>query len=143
MYFNLKDEIEKISEDPRQPEANILHVRVCDGCILCNFSFPVLELELGQESTPRPVHIYCYGMWEDNFIPRLYEIWDLFLGSMYHKTSKADAPTFSERARELISLHGDWYVGEYFSYMRIGGSNTVHILPKIVLDYIVLQEFSF
>ena len=38
---------------------------------------------------------------------------------------------------------GDWYVGENFSYIRIWGSNTVHMLPRIVLDRLVLEEVVF
>ena len=56
---------------------------------------------------------------------------------------KGDAPTFSERARALISLMGDWYVGEYFSYIWIWGSNTVHLLARIVPDRMVVQEIAF
>ena len=64
-----------------------------------------------QKNSPS-VHIYCYDMWEDNFVPRIYDICDLFLGSMYHTIFKADSSMFSERAKALINLHGDWYVGE-------------------------------
>ena len=63
--------------------------------------------------------------------------------TMYYKIFKEGAPAFSERAKALISLHGEWYAGEYFSYMRIWGSNIVHLLPIIVPDHMVLQEFSF
>ena len=73
-------------------------------------------------------------MWDVNFIPRVYELCDLFLGSMYSKIIKVDALAFSEKARELIFVYGDWYVGEYFSYIRISGSNIVHLLPRIVPD---------
>ena len=54
-------------------------------------------LDLGwnwQKDCP-PVHIYCYDMWEDNFVPHIYEICDLFLGSMYHKIFKANVVAFS------------------------------------------------
>ena len=77
-------------------------------------------------------------MWEDNFILWVYELCDLFLGSMYFKIFKVDAPRFSIGARELIFMYGEWYVGEYLSYIRIWGSNMVHLLPKIVLDHMVL-----
>ena len=73
-------------------------------------------------------------MWDDNFIPRVYELCDMFLGSMYYKIFKANAPAFSQKERELISVYDDWYVGEYFSYIRIWGSNIVHFLPRIVPD---------
>ena len=62
---------------------------------------------------------------------------------MYHKIFKADTLAFSERARALITLHDNWYVGEYFSYIIIWGSNTVHLFPRIVLDRMVLQEIAF
>ena len=77
-------------------------------------------------------------MWEDNFVPQVYDICGLFLGSMYHRIFKDDTPTFSQRAMALITLHGDLYVGEYLSYMRIWGSNIVHFLPIIVPDRMVL-----
>ena len=62
---------------------------------------------------------------------------------MYQMIFKGDAPTFSERARARISIIGDWYVGEYFSYIRMWDSNTVHLLPRIVPDKMVLQEISY
>ena len=71
-------------------------------------------------------------MWDENFIPRFYEICDLFLGSMYYKNFKADDPSFSQKDREFISVYVYWYVGQYFSYIRIWGSNIVHFLSKIV-----------
>ena len=103
--------------------------------------FPILNWNWNKNSPT--VHIYFYDMWEDNFIPRIYEICDVFLRSMSNKNFKDDAPTFSQRARELILVHGDWYGREYLSYMRIWGSNTVHLLPRIIPDRMVLQEFAF
>ena len=38
---------------------------------------------------------------------------------------------------------GDWYVGESFLYIIISGGNIVHMLPKIVLDRLVIEEVSF
>ena len=102
-----------------------------------------LELNWNWSEKCPLVHIYCADIWDDNFIPRVYELCDLFLTSMYYKVFKADALAFSQKARELISVYGDWYVGEYFSYIRIWGSNIVYLLPRIVLDRVVLQEFSY
>ena len=62
---------------------------------------------------------------------------------MYHKKFKEDALSFFERARALIALNMDWYVGYYLSYIKIWGSNTVHMLPRIVPDRMVLQDFFF
>ena len=38
---------------------------------------------------------------------------------------------------------GDWYVGESFAYIRIWGSNTAHMLPKVVPNRLVIEEISF
>ena len=93
------------------------------------FVFPAMGWNWTKTSPP--VHIYCSDTREDNFLPKVYEICDLSSGLMYHQIFKADALAFSKRAKALISLHGDWYMGEYFSYIRIWGSNTVHLLPRI------------
>ena len=62
---------------------------------------------------------------------------------MHQKIYKADAPALSERARDLITLHVDWYAGEYVSYIRIWGGNIVHLFLRIVLDQMVLQEITY
>ena len=86
--------------------------------VFCTTSkFP--NLGWNWENNCPPVHIYCFDWWEDNFFHRIYDLCDLFLGSMYHMIFKADAPTFSAKSMALIVVHGDWYVGEYFSYFRI------------------------
>ena len=56
---------------------------------------------------------------------------------------KKQAPAFSPEATGLIGTMGDWYVGENFSYIIIWDSNTVHMLPRIVLDRLVLEEVAF
>ena len=106
------------------------------GFIMDSFyaSSSFLALNWNWSKKSPPVHIYCVDMWDDNFIPQVYELCDLFLRSMYFKIFKVDAPAFSQSARELISVYGDWYVGEYFSYIRIWGNNIVHLIPIIVAD---------
>ena len=54
-----------------------------------------------------------------------------------------EALAFSPEATGLIGTMGDWYVGKHFSYIRIWGSNTVHMLPRIVPDRLVLEEVAF
>ena len=56
---------------------------------------------------------------------------------------KKEDPAFSANATTLIATMGDWYVGESFSYIRIWGSNTIHMLPKIVPNRLVLEEVAF
>ena len=68
-------------------------------------AFPTLNWNWMEKSPP--VHIYCVDMWDDNFIPWVYELRNLFLGSMYYNIFKYDAPAFSKSAREMISMLGD------------------------------------
>ena len=72
-----------------------------------------------------------------------YDICEHFMGTIYFKIFKVEAPSFSVEATTLISTMGDWYVGESFSYIRVWSGNTVHMLTKIVPDRMVLEEVSF
>ena len=66
-----------------------------------------LELNWNRSEKCPPVHIYCADTWDDNFVLPVDELYDLFLGSMYYKIFKVDAPAFSQKARELISVYGN------------------------------------
>ena len=101
------------------------------------FSFPTMGWNWTKTSPL--IHIYCSALWEDNFIPHIHEICYQFIGLMYQIFFKGDAPNFLKRAKALISLMGDWYVGEYFPYIGFWGSNTVHWLPRILPNRMVLQ----
>ena len=82
-------------------------------------------------------------MWDTNYATRFYDLCEHFLGSIHFSIFKKEAPAFSAESRALIATMGDWYVSESFSYIRIWGSNTVHMLPKIVPDRLVLEVVSF
>ena len=72
-----------------------------------------------------------------------YEICEHFFGSIYFSIFKQEALGFSEEARTIIATMGDWYVVESFSYITIWGRDNVHLLPKIVPNKLVIEEFSF
>ena len=74
---------------------------------------------------------------------RLYEICENFLGRIYFLIFDREAPASSPKARNLIAIMGDWYVGESFAYIIVWGSNTAHMLPKVVPDRLVIEEISF
>ena len=40
-------------------------------------------------------------------------------------------------------MMGDWYVGGSLAYFKVWGGNTVHILPRVVPDRLVIKEISF
>ena len=129
---NLQEEIEKYQKTPPNRKPTFYMSGFVMDAFCASSSFPSLNWYWDEKYSP--VHIYFPDMWEDNFIPQVYELCDLFLESMYFKSFKADAPAFSQCVRELISVYDDRYVGEYFYYIRIWGSNIVPLLPRIVPD---------
>ena len=72
-----------------------------------------------------------------------YDICEHFMGTIYFKIFKVEAPGFSAKETALIAIMGDCYVDESFSFIRVSGGNTVHMFPKIVPDRLVLEEISF
>ena len=74
---------------------------------------------------------------------RFYKICENFIGHIYFLIFKREAPTFLPESRNLIATMVDWYVGESFAYIRIWGSNTTRMLPKVVPDSLVIEEISF
>ena len=79
-------------------------------------TFPFPTMGWNWTKVGPPVHIYCSTLWEDNFIPIVYDISDNFLGYIYQKIFKEYAPTFSFKSKVLSYTMGDWYVG-YAGYM--------------------------
>ena len=88
------------------------------------------------------VPIYFSKRWDTNYAPRFYDICQYFLDTIYFLIFKKQAPTFSPEAIGLIGTMGDWYVGDNFLYIRIWGSNIVHMLPRIVPGKLVLEEMA-
>ena len=98
-----------------------------------------MEVEFFSPSMP----IYYSELWDTNYAPRFYDIYQYFLGTIYFLIFKKEAPAFSPKAIGLFGTMGDWYVGENFSHIKIWGNNTVHMLPRIVPDRLVLEEAAF
>ena len=90
-----------------------------------------------------PVPIYYLKLWDNNYMDLFYDICEHFMGTIYFKIFKVEAPSFSVESTALIATMGDWYVSESFSYIRVCGGNTIHTFPKIVPDRLVLEEVSF
>ena len=62
---------------------------------------------------------------------------------VYFLIFNKEAPAFSPEANSLVATMGDQYVVESFTYISVYGSNSSHMLPKVVLDRLVLEEISF
>ena len=110
--------------------------------IMCSsFTFPLLKLHWSFK-TP-PLHIYCATLWEDNYKPHIHDICENFLCLAYLIIFKVNAPILLEDAIHLFSTMGDWYCGDFFTYIKIWGHNSFHLCPRFVLDMMVLEEVAF
>ena len=89
------------------------------------------------------MHIYHSKLCNRTYVARFYDICESFLGRVYFLVFNKESPAFSPEEKALIATMVDWYVGEYFTYIRVYGSNAAHMLPKGVLDRLVLEEISF
>ena len=79
-----------------------------------------------------------------NFKNHVYRIYHGFLIPVYQTIFDRFPPRISEKAKNDISLIGDWFGEERFTYIRIFGSIVEpHILPLYVLDKLLAQEISY
>ena len=105
LSFNLHEEIEKYERTHDNCKPSFYMSAFVMDAFCASTAFSTLNWNWTEKSPM--VHIYCVDMWDANFIPRVYELCDLFLGSMYYTIFKAHALAFSNSAREMISAFGD------------------------------------
>ena len=86
-----------------------------------------------------PIHIYHAELWNTNYVTKFYDICENFLGWVYFLIFKKEAPAFSPKSKNIIATMGDWYVSESFSYIRVFGISTSHMIPKVVTNRLVLE----
>lgn len=54
------------------------------------------------------------------------------------------AQCMTEKAMQLISTIGDWYVTENGTYIRVfGATKAPHLLPKLIPDKLAIQEVAY
>ena len=89
------------------------------------------------------VHVYCSELWASNFKKYFNAIHDDFIDPLYSIIFNQLAPRLSKEARETIKIIGDWYIQEYFSYIRdFGASSAPYLLPQYVLYSLVVRQIS-
>ena len=79
----LKEDIEKYQKTPTSKNPTFyLSAYVMD---VFYAGLPFLAVAWNWASVGPPVHIYCSVLWEDNFIPLIYDICDHFICHVYKK----------------------------------------------------------
>ena len=81
LFCNLQEEIEKYHRTLTNWKTSFyMSWFVVDAFSACS---GLLEINWNWSEECPHAHIYCTDMWDDNFIPRVYELCDLFLRPLY------------------------------------------------------------
>ena len=74
----------------------------------------------------------------------MYNISDHFITHAHQLLFETEMPRISEAGWESISLIGNWYMMNKFTYIRLVGiTPTPHLLPKYIPDKLLLKAFAF
>jgi hypothetical protein len=83
-------------------------------------------------------------MWAVNCKKLFYDICNYFMVPLHLILKNPLAPRLTQEAIDTIKENGDWFIDEEFSYVRIYGcEGAPHILPRYVLDRLVLREIAY
>jgi hypothetical protein len=99
-------------------------------------------MELGPRSTP--VHVYFSKIWNINYKRYFYDICDYFLSPLYTTIYGFLRHRISSEARDGMKGIVDWYLGKYYTYIRVYGTTRApHILPYFVPDCLLVREIAY
>jgi hypothetical protein len=90
------------------------------------------------------VHIYCSNLWNINYKKYLYNICDYFLAPLY--TIIFGFPRYKISKEAMAGMKGIeyWYLGKYYTYIRVYGSTGApHLFPYFVQDHLLMREISY
>jgi len=91
-----------------------------------------------------PVQVYCKDLWENKYKRQYANICYHFFAQAFELILGKPAPILSDEAMQVLSNIGDWYIEKDFTYIRIYGATAApHLLPKFVLDRLVLREIAY
>jgi hypothetical protein len=67
-----------------------------------------------------------------------------FISLLYRLIFYKNSQCMIDKSIQMIDTNGDWHEIEKVTYMRIFGTNQPpHLLPKFILDKLVLQEIQY
>lgn len=91
-----------------------------------------------------PVQVYCKDLWEKKYKRQYANICYHFFAQAFELILGKPAPRLSDEAMQVLSNIGDWYIEKDLTYIRIYGATAApHLLPKFVLDRLVLREIAY
>ena len=111
---------------------------------LCfNSKYNVLEWRWTSQD-PKPIHIYHQKLWKVHYKDYLYQIGNGFMLPIYYAIFDKPVPKILMEAEIDLTLAGNWFWEDKFTYMRIFGSLTrPHVLPLYVPDKLLARELAY
>lgn len=93
---------------------------------------------------PLPIHLYHKSMWEYQFFPYFYKIYQGFMLAIHKKVYNRNTPIFSREAKVDILHIAKWFGEETFTYIRVFESTaSPHLLRYYVLDKLMAKEIAY
>lgn len=111
---------------------------------LCfNSEYPVLGWRWTPQD-PKPIHIYHQMLWKAHYRDHLYKICNGFMLPIYYAIFDKPAPRISEEVGIDLTVVGNWFREDKFTYIRIFGSlKKTHVLPLYVSDKLLARELAY
>lgn len=142
LSFNLLNAIKIVKEASGSKNPGFYMSAFLVDAVCSSNSFPLMGWTWNPDMPP--VHIYCGKLWASNFKKHFYEICDNFMAPLHSLVFNKPAPRLSIEARNTVRSIGDWYIQEFYTYIRIlGHTSAPHLLPKYVPDWLVLREIAY
>jgi len=112
--------------------------------ILCfNSEYPVLGWRWTPQD-PKEIHIYHQMLWKAHYKDHLYQICNGFMLPIFYAIFDNPAPGISEEAEIDMTIVGNWFKEDKFTYIRVYGSLTrPHVLPLYVPDKLLARKLAY
>jgi hypothetical protein len=107
-------------------------------------SVQFIDLRWNWDRDQPPVHVYFSELWSINYKRYFYDICNYFLSPLYTVLFGFPRHIISIKAQTGMKGVEYWYLGKYYSYIRVYGSTGApHILPLFVPDHLLMREISY
>jgi hypothetical protein len=96
------------------------------------------------QPTHPTIHIYYQVLREHKYTIEYQNIYEHFLATLYEFILCTLAPCMTDKTTVIIKRIGNWYPMEHGTYIRVyRAMEAPHLLPRFVLDKLVLQEVAY
>ena len=111
--------------------------------ILCaSNSFPCMKWAWNPQR--HPIHLYCKELWKEKSFKEMYIICNHFLAKAHQLLFRSEIPRITRAGHDSIAQIENWYMLKDSTYIHLAGIMAApNLLPRYVLDKLLLKEFAF